>query len=113
MAQPAMLVFPIEKAIYLFTRSTTPEQGGDKQKFWREVMGFESPEGVRAALLDVVAVADLTFQRQDQYGDRYQAINRIQGRSGLDWWIRTGWIVRTDEVVARFVTAIPERAVGD
>ncbi|WP_219898725.1 hypothetical protein [Phormidesmis priestleyi] len=51
MTQPVSLVFPIEKAIYLFTRETKPMEGGDKQKFWREVMGFESPEAIREAIL--------------------------------------------------------------
>lgn len=108
--QPTKLLFPIEKAIYLLTRETEPGQGGDKQKFWREVLGFDSPESVRAAILDSVEVASLQFQRQDQYGDRYQAVEWIQGLSGIGWWVRTGWIVRFDETVARFVTAIPERS---
>jgi len=109
MAQPTALAIPIEKAVYLFTRDTVPGQGGDKQKFWQTVMGFESPTAIRAAVLGAVTVADLVFQRQDQYGDRYQAITRIRGETGLIWWVRTGWIVRPGETVARFVTAIPER----
>lgn len=109
MAQPTTLVMPIEKAVYLFTRDTVPRLGGDKQKFWQTVMGFESPTAIHAAVLGSVAVADLSFQRQDQYGDRYQAVTRIRGETGLMWWVRTGWIVRPGETVARFVTAIPER----
>ncbi|MEO0521105.1 MAG: DUF6883 domain-containing protein [Cyanobacteria bacterium P01_A01_bin.116] len=108
--RPTKLLFPIEKAIYLLTRETEPGQGGDKQKFWREVLGFDSPESVRAAILDSVEVASLQFQRQDQYGDRYQAVEWIQGLSVIGWWVRTGWIVRFGETVARFVTAIPERS---
>ncbi|MEL6380883.1 MAG: DUF6883 domain-containing protein [Cyanobacteria bacterium J06626_18] len=113
MVQPTALVFPIEKAVYLLTRDTIPGKGGDKQKFWREVLGFESPDTVRSAILDAVKLADLTFQRQDQYGDRYQAVSQIQGSSGIRWWVRTGWIVRSGETVARFVTAIPERSGGN
>lgn len=109
MAQPTMLVMPIEKAVYLFTRDTVPGQGGDKKKFWQTVMGFESPTTVQAAILESVTVADLSFQRQDQYGDRYQAVTGIRGKTGLSWWVRTGWIVRPEESIARFVTAIPER----
>jgi hypothetical protein len=108
--QPTELLCPIEKAIYLLTRDTDPGQGGDKQKFWREVLGFDSPESVREAILDGVGVADLQFQRHDQYGARYQAVNWIQGLSGVGWWVRTGWIVRFGETAARFVTAIPEKS---
>ena len=110
MTQPSGLLFPIEKAIYLMTRNAEPGQGGDKQKFWREVLGFDSPESVREAILTSVEVADLEFQRQDQYGDRYQAIKLVQGLSGVSWWVRTGWIVRFGESAARFVTAIPEKS---
>lgn len=113
MVQPTALIFPIEKAVYLFTRDTVPGQGGDKQKFWQTVMGFESPAAIRAAILDSVTVADLVFQRQDQYGDRYQSISRIRGETGVSWWVRTGWIVRSGETVARFITAIPEKTGED
>lgn len=65
MAQPTTLVMAIEKAVYLFTRDTVPGQGGDKQKFWQTVMGFESPTAIHAAVLGAVTVADLFFQRQD------------------------------------------------
>lgn len=109
MAQPTALAMPIEKAVYLFTRYMVPGQGGDKQKFWQTVMGFELPTAIRAAVLGSVNVANLGFQRQDQYGDRYQAVSRIRGETGLIWWVRTGWIVRPGESIARFVTAIPER----
>lgn len=109
MTEPTALAMSIEKAIYLFTRDTVPGQGGDKQKFWQTVMGFESPTAIRAAVLGAMTVADLVFQRQDQYGDRYQAVSRIRGETGLIWWVRTGWIVRPGETVAQFVTAIPER----
>ena len=109
MEQPTALIFPIEKAIYLFTRDTVPGQGGDKQKFWQTVMGFESPTVIRAAILESVTVADLVFQRQDQWGDRYQAVSYVQGKTGVSWWVRTGWIVRSGESIARFVTAIPEK----
>ncbi|MFM7424394.1 MAG: DUF6883 domain-containing protein [Elainella sp.] len=109
MTQPVGLSFPIEKAVYLFTRETEPETGGDKQKFWREVMGFESPEAIRAAILAEVTVDLLQTRGQDDYGYRFQAVILITGRSGVPWQVRTGWIVRYGEDVARFVTAVPER----
>lgn len=110
MIQPVSLVFPIEKATYLFTRETAPQQGGDKQKFWRAVMGFDSPEAIRAAILAKVTVDLLEARGQDTYGYRFQAVVSMTGLSGVTWQVRTGWIVRYGEDVARFVTAIPERS---
>lgn len=109
MTQPVGLAFPIEKAVYLFTRETAPKTGGDKQKFWRGVMGFESPEAIRAAILAEVVVDLLQMSGQDDHGYRFQAVVLITGRSGVAWQVRTGWIVRYGEDVARFVTAVPER----
>lgn len=110
MTQPVSLVFPIEKATYLFTRETKPMEGGDKQKFWREVMGFESPEAIREAILAKVMIDLLEASGQDDHGYRFQAVFLITGLSGVSWQIRTGWIVRYGEDVARFVTAFPERS---
>ncbi|MGB7416325.1 MAG: DUF6883 domain-containing protein [Thermosynechococcaceae cyanobacterium] len=110
MSQPTDLFLPLEKAIYLFTRVTVPGEGGDKQKFWREVLGFNSPEAIRESILDSVKVADLQFQRQDQYGERYQAVSLIRGVTEISWWVKSGWIVRPGETIARFVTAIPQKA---
>jgi len=113
MPHPTALVFPIEKAIYLFTRDTEPGRGGDKQKFWREVLGFQSPDAIRSAILGSLSVTDLEFKRQDQYGERYQAVSLIRGPRDTAWWVKTGWMVRHGETVARFVTAVPERAKGE
>jgi hypothetical protein len=40
------LEFSLAKAEYLFNHSTAPGEGGDKQKFWREILGFENPEAI-------------------------------------------------------------------
>jgi len=110
MTQPVSLVFPIEKATYLFTRETEPKKGGDKQKFWREVMGFESPEAIREAILAEVTIDLLEARGQDDHGYRFQAVVLMTGRSEVTWQVRTGWIVRYGGDVARFVTAVPERS---
>ena len=52
MARPTKLSFPIDKAVYLLTRETESGKGGDKKKFWREILGFDSPELVRESILD-------------------------------------------------------------
>lgn len=45
------LEIPLAKAEYLFSHSTAPGEGGDKQKFWREILGFDSAEAVREEIL--------------------------------------------------------------
>ncbi len=99
--------FPLAKAIYLLNRSSEPGIGGDKRKFWREVMGFEEPEAIRTAILAKVSSEILQLQDISQYGTRYRAYIEITGPCGVSHWIRTVWIVLLTEEVARFVTAIP------
>jgi hypothetical protein len=103
------LEFPMAKADYLFSHATAPGKGGDKQKFWRTVLGFESSAALRAAILAKVTIDGLVSEAANQYGQRYQATVLIEGPSGCAWQIRTGWIVLTGENVARFVTAVPAR----
>lgn len=109
MSQPRRLEFSLAKAEYLLNHTTKFGEGGDKRKFWRGVMGFQSAQGLRETLLAEVSVDHLQPQRQNAYGDRYQAMVLITGPSGMSWRIRTGWIVLFGEDVARFVTAVPER----
>ncbi|MFB2892629.1 DUF6883 domain-containing protein [Aerosakkonemataceae cyanobacterium BLCC-F50] len=109
MTVPTSFEFPIAKAQYLFTRTAEPGVGGDKRKFWQEVMGFESPEEIREAILAQVSLDLLQPVGQNNYGDRYQAVILITGKSSVSWQIRTGWIVLFEEDIARFVTAVPER----
>ncbi len=62
------LLFPLSKAEYLLPRESLPGVGGDKQQFWRRVLGFDSPESVREVILTIVKIEDLQFVGQDQYG---------------------------------------------
>lgn len=103
------LEFPLAKAEYLFNHATSSGEGGDKQKFWRTVLGFESPETIREAILAKVTIDGLEPRGANNYGEKYQTTVLIEGPSGVAWRIRTGWIVLTGEDVARFVTAVPER----
>lgn len=110
MMQPARLDFPIRKAEYLFNHTTASGAGGDKQKFWQQVMGFESAEDIRETILGGVTLDLLTPQVPNEYGERYEAIVPITNPSGkVRRLIRTIWIVRFGEDVARFVTAVPQR----
>jgi hypothetical protein len=112
MTSPLRLEFPLPKAEYLLNHATEPGRGGDKQNFWRYEMGFESAEAIREALLAEVSTDLLQLQGQNDFGNLYRAYIRITGATGLSRQIRTVWIVRFDEDVARFVTAVPDRLGG-
>ena len=112
MTSPTRFDFPIAKAQYLFNRATEPGKGGDKRKFWRDVMGFESPEAIREAILAEVSLDMLQPQSQNEQGELYRAYIQVTGASGISRRIRTVWIVLFDEDVARFVTAVPDRLRG-
>ena len=66
MVEPVELFFSIHKAMYLFTQELTPERGGDKQKFWREVLGFNSHKDIRIAILNHIRLKDLYYERTDR-----------------------------------------------
>ena len=112
MTSPTRFEFPIAKAEYLFNRGTEPGIGGDKRKFWREIMGFESPLAIRLAILAEVSVDLFEPQSQNQYGQLYRSYIYLTGVSGISRRIRTVWIVLIDEDIARFVTAVPDRLGG-
>ena len=112
MTSPTCFEFPIVKAQYLFSRATQPGVGGDKRKFWQEIMGFESPEAIREAILAEVSLDILQLQSQNEQGELYRAYIQVTGVSGISRQIRSVWIVLFDEDVARFVTAVPDRLGG-
>jgi hypothetical protein len=60
-----LIDFTIAKAQYLFNRTTESGVGGDKRKFWRDVMGFESPEAIRAAILAQISRLVATASRTE------------------------------------------------
>lgn len=103
------LEFTLSKAEYLFNHESVPGKGGDKQKFWRSVLGFDSPEAIREAVLARATINQLVAKELNSFGEKYQITLLVEGPSGVSWLIRTGWIVLTGENVARFVTAFPER----
>ena len=104
--------FPLAKGEYLLTYRTASGVGGDKQNFWRNQLGFESPEAIRESILSEVSPSMLQPDRQNDFGNLYRAYVRVTGPSGLSRRIRTVWIVRFNEDIARFVTAVPERKGG-
>ena len=109
MMRISRLEFSLAKAEYLFNHATSPGEGGDKQKFWRVILGFETPEAIREAILANVEIDELEPKEVNDYGQKYQVTLCFQGSSGATWQIKTVWIVLTGEDVARFVTAVPER----
>jgi len=92
-----------------FVKSVGSGVGGDKRKFWHAVMGYESPEVLRKALLAQVTVDLLQPEGRNAFGERYYAIVALADASGAFWQIRTCWIVLFGEDTARFVTAFPNR----
>lgn len=112
MTLPRCFEFPIAKAQYLFSRTTEPGKGGDKRKFWQEVMGFQSPEAIRETILAEVSLDILQIQNQNEQGEIYRAYIQVTGVSGISRRIRTVWIVLFNEDVAKFVTAVPDRLGG-
>jgi len=70
----AKFTFPIAKAEYLLNFETAPNKGGDKRKFWREVMGFDRADLLRRTILDKIEISLLHFQKRNQYGETYRAV---------------------------------------
>lgn len=99
----------VAKAEYLFNKEGKPGKGGDKKKFWRVILGFESPKAACEAILAQATLSQLEAIEPNAYGQRYQAIISITGPSGSVRHVRTIWIVLTGETTARFVTAVPRR----
>ncbi|MFB2977087.1 DUF6883 domain-containing protein [Microseira sp. BLCC-F43] len=112
MTSPASFEFPIAKAQYLLKRAAESGEGEDKRKFWREVMGFESPEAIREAILTSVSLDMLQPQSQNPQGELYRAYIQLTWPSGLSRRIPTVWIMLFNLDVARFVTAVPDRLGG-
>lgn len=75
-------------------------------------MGFDSPENIREAIPQSVGLSDLYLRNVDMHGERYQAVTEVYGPTGVSRLVRTGWIVRHNESIARFVTAVPEKPKG-
>lgn len=109
---PEGFEFSLEKAEYLFSAAAKSGIGGDKQRFWTVVMGFRSPTAIRTAILSIVTLDALVYQSQNEYGRIYRAYLLLNGPSGLTRRVRTVWIIEFDMRVARFVTAVPDRAGG-
>ncbi|WP_347405015.1 DUF6883 domain-containing protein [Nodosilinea sp. LEGE 06152] len=75
-------------------------------------MGFRSPSAIRTAILAAVSPEALAYQSQNEYGKIYRAYLLLNGPVGLVRRVRTVWIVKFGTSVARFVTAVPDRAGG-
>ena len=107
MNQPKSLLFPLAKAEYLLTRVAEPGKGGDKQNYWQNILGFQSAESIRQAILAEINIAELQPNGNHPYGDRLVATIQINTPKGKSRPIATIWLVRFNEDMARFITAIP------
>ncbi len=75
-------------------------------------MGYPSSKSIQTAILSAVSVELLAYERENEFGRVYRAYIELQGPSGLVRRIRTVWIIRFEEDIARFVTAVPDRLGG-
>lgn len=101
--------FSLAKAEYLLNYTTTTGEGGDKRKFWHDILGFQSPEAVQTAILEQVKRDRLELSGQNVYGVLYRLAIELVAPFESVYRIRTIWIVRFGEDIARFVTAYPEQ----
>jgi hypothetical protein len=109
MKNPESLDFPLAKAEYLLTCLAEPGTGGDKQNYWQNILGFQSAEAIRQAILSEVTPATLEYGGVHPYGDRLTATVQIATPKGKSRPIMTIWLIRFNENVARFITAFPVR----
>ncbi|MFM8295971.1 MAG: DUF6883 domain-containing protein [Microcystaceae cyanobacterium] len=107
MNQPKSLHFTLAKAEYLLTRVAAPGKGGDKQNYWQNILGFQSAEAIRQAILAEITIAELQPKGNHPYGTRLVATIQINTPKGRSRPIATIWLVRFNEDIARFITAIP------
>ena len=96
------------KAEYLLTRIGEPGKGGDKQNYWKNILGFQSAEAVRQAILAEVTLETLHPEGKHPYGDRLVAIIQVSAPTGRSQAIRTIWLMPFGAEVARFITAFPD-----
>jgi len=80
MNQPLDIKFPIAKAEYLLTCIAKPGEGGDKQNYWQNLLGFDSAESIRQAILAEVSLDRLQPTGKHPYGDSYVASVQIDTR---------------------------------
>jgi hypothetical protein len=73
---------------------------GYEQEKWQKL-----EKDLRAQHLPVEAVPG----KKSMYGTKYEIFAQLVGPNGKKRWIRSVWIIRTGESVARFVTLIPEQ----
>lgn len=47
--------------------------------------------------------------KQSRYGEKYEIVAPLVGPNGQRHWLRSIWMIRNGESVARFITLIPEK----
>ena len=56
------LEFPLAKAQYLLSYSGEQGKGGDKSRFWQNVMGYDSAEAIRDTILQKITPQSLRMK---------------------------------------------------
>lgn len=87
-------------------------KGGDKALMFREHLGFtqENYQLLLNQIQDKVMESEAILGVCDEYGQRYQVDILINGvEMGQQEIVRTGWIVKPNEDIARLATAYIRR----
>jgi hypothetical protein len=85
--------------------SVTHPRGRHKARVFQSVLGMTDADAdeLRAALIDAALQENVTPGVSDQYGERY-IIDFELKRGEREAIIRSCWIVRRGETIARFIT---------
>ena len=47
--------------------------------------------------------------KKSRYGEKYEIVAPLVGPNGNERWLRSSWMIRNGETVARLITLIPEK----
>jgi hypothetical protein len=85
-------------------------EGESKARFLEE-MGYKQTEWqkLEKALREQHLTVEISVGKASIFGTKYEIVAPLIGPNGKKRWIRSIWIIRKGENMARFVTLIPEK----
>jgi len=89
----------------------TSHSDGKSKALFLKKMGYEKKNwqalenDLRAQHLTI----DVTRRMQSIYGEKFIIVAPLRGPNGISRRVRSIWIIRQGETVARFVTLVPEK----
>jgi hypothetical protein len=99
------VVVPDEKLVK-YVLNPEHERGKHKALIFEQALGFNqsnAPE-LKQAILEHIEAAEKTFRGTTEYGRNYNALLDIAGPNGKTKTVKTGWIIKPDDVHPRLVT---------